>query len=160
MNSIIFAGCIMLISSYIGIYVKLYYKKRNALFCDLSNFAKYINQRIKSTHDLIPEVIASFHPNSEELSKICNNLDEYKNKKCELSTVFDSKYIKSEKDLLINYFEKLGKNDFENEIRLSDEFVTETAEIQTLTNVEVKQKGELIFKLCIMGGLLVSILIV
>lgn len=160
MNSIVIAGVIMLTASYIGIYFKSYYKKRNELFCELLSFAKYINQRIKVTHDLIPDVIASFSSNSKALTNIIKELGVFNDKTCDLSTVFDSKFIKSEKDLLINYFDKLGKNDFDTEIKLSDVFIGELTKIQAITETEVKNKGELIFKLCIMGGILISILIV
>ena len=157
MSSIIVVGIIMLISTYIGIYFRAYYRERNAFFVDILGLAKHINEKIKSTHDLIPKIIEKYEPNSKTLSSIWNNLG-YKN--FDYSTVFDNKYTKDERKILINYFMKLGKSDFETEIKKSDEFISKLNSICDKTKSDVKEKGELIFKLAIMAGLAVSILII
>ena len=157
MSSIIIVGIIMLISTYIGIYFRAFYRERNALFTDILQLAKYLNEKIKTTHDFIPKILDKFAPSSKTLSSIWNNL-QFNN--IDYSMVFDTKYTKKEQKLLINYFMELGKSDFETEIKKSDEFISKLNSICDKTKSDVKEKGELIFKLAIMAGLAVSILII
>ncbi len=149
---------------YVGWGLSLYYKKRNAFFCGLILFCDKIRADINFSNKNLLEII-KVQTCDVQVGKLLNNFCEYlKDKKIELNKKQLFKGIMflkdEEKELILNFFSRLGRHDTENEIKLIDDFKTAITPVSEISSKQVNKEAKLSIKISFLLGLMIAIVIV
>lgn len=150
----------MLLSAYIGLSFKRFYKKRFELITDLRELCENLKARINFSHELLPTVLKEYNAKTKELSCMLKFLAESERNKDDLMQLFDEKHIRSEKEMLVKFFSRLGKSDIESEIEGIEALLLKLQALERSAEADVRQKGDLYFKLGIMAGIALAVIII
>lgn len=136
---------VIICSVYIGSLLKKKYKKRGALFSDYERFIGYCTERISTSLTPIDELKRSFLCDKDFRSLL-------NGEKCEVLT-------KREYEELGNFINGIGKSDCENTLSVLSKEREHALSLKEKGGEDVKKKGDLYFKLSIILGLAIALVI-
>ena len=156
--SLIVAASLMLVSVLIGKTLSQKFKDKAIFYKALLKFNSNIINSINFRRDDLT-VLLSLRTESEFLNKLLNQkFESIKGNKIELNT--PSFLIECEKKELLDYFNGIGKRDYESEIKVlysyNDYFLNKVKTCDT----EVQNQGVLYKKISIAVGLIIFIIVI
>lgn len=160
MKLIIF-GLIILLFGALGYQVKLKYKKQKETLQELKKFLEFLHLNISIYKNNIDEIIKMYLiQQNNKNAKLVNNF--LKNNKLR---VFDTKntelnlYNENAKLAIKTYFDNLGKGDLKSECDNCKSLLSQLEIWIKETEVDLKIKGDLLFKIMLAIGVVVVIIL-
>lgn len=166
MISLIAGAILFFCSAYIGIEIRKYYRKRVRFFSLWLEFIDQLTTQISYLRTPLYEIIDSFL--KDKKGEFCDVLLKYKG---QISKIDDcDKSINShcdklgflkaqEKELFNGFFKMLGKTDWNTQVLNLKNYRQNVLEIQQLTIKNLKQNGFLAYKLGILIGIAILIIV-
>lgn len=150
---------------YVGFCISKYYKKRNKFFCSLLNVIEKVNVDINYSNKNLCAIFNNELTDDVNIKKLISNFCEYLENK---TIVLDEKQLfkginivkPDEKNIILDFFNQLGRHDAQNEIKLINNFKTVLMPIQESASMQLKKYGPMSFKLSTLFGLLLAILLI
>ncbi len=136
---------VIICSIYIGVYLKKIYKRRSEFYSDYERFIGYCYERISSALTPIDEIKKSFHCNKDFRMYLSGDRIDIisKKEKAEIDSVVHS----------------IGRSDCENTLTLLSRTRENALLLKEKSNEEIKKKGDLYFKLSIILGFAIALVI-
>ena len=146
---------------YVGYGILSYYKKRQQFYEDLSNFINYLNTEISFLKTDLVSIIDkncnSYHSEMNDLLKFY--LENIKAKKNNFEAKI--KVLSKEENLDIsNFFNSLGKTNLQEQQTCIAHYKCRFSEQKTKSEEDKNKNGLTYFKLCIVVGLGVCIVLI
>ncbi|MEG1964052.1 MAG: hypothetical protein RR123_04160, partial [Clostridia bacterium] len=123
MLTLVCGGALCCCSSYIGFAINWHYKKRNIFFSEMLNFIDFVTDNISFLKSPLQNIITTFIQNKKNdfaklLWEYLNILQSGQNVNLQnLSNLLNLNLLKNdEKELVINFFNSLGKLDSETQL--------------------------------------------
>ena len=158
---IILSSAVILLFGLIGFFYKQKFKEELFMYCYIKKFNKYYQSNITLFKNNIVEIINKYIIMQNNKNANYNKIFIKNNNIFSINKEFLDKYIlnKLDSDLIINYFNNLGKYEYNYEIKKLEEF-DEFLNLK-IKNIEddIKNKGDLYFKILLAIGAVVAILI-
>lgn len=136
---------VIICSVYIGSLLKKSYKRRGKLFSDYERFICYCTERISTSLTPIDELKKAFLCDKDFQSLL-------KGDKCEIIS-------KREYEELESFINGIGKSDCENTLSILSKEREHAHSLKEKGDDEIKKKGDLYFKLSIILGLAIALVI-
>lgn len=136
---------IIICATYIGTFLKKHFKRRATFYSDYEKFISFCYERISSSLTPIDELKGSF-PSDKDFQAFLRG---------ERVDILSKK----EKELLDFTIEQIGKRDCENTLSFLSKEREGALKLKEKSNEEVKKKGDLYFKLSIIVGLAIALVI-
>ena len=160
MKSIVIVFIVFLFC-YIGYLLKLKYKNQKTYLEKVRDFLNYYQSNMVVFKNNIFEIINSYK--MEQKNKNAKQVNIFKNinKLYKLDENVMEKWIYDSNVAMciVNYFNNIGNQNFDFEKEKLNDFLKYINTMINISNTELKNKGDLIFKLLIALGLIVAILI-
>ena len=147
---IIFTAC-----AFCGIRIRRMFSQKEAFFKDLSAFCLYLREQISFTKTPVPQIAKAYQPMcAKEFSAILMGLEKG------VQQYEYPKYVKVQlKGELDAFFQRLGKSDLESQLRLIDENKKKIDIMYDGAKIDKKKKGELGYKLSLLAGIALLIIV-
>ena len=167
MYKYIASGIIFLCICYVGYSLKSMYRKKYNFYCDFSLFNQKLLDEINNYKTPIVKVIEKYI--AENQNYVAKVLEAYKqNLQNNIIYVENSKEVipkalflaKDEVSFVINYLDNLGKTDFDTQVIFLKRHITEFEQKKNNSKVEMDKKGDLYFKLSIMLGFSIILIMI
>lgn len=159
---IIGGGLLALIACYIGLLIKRRYRQRYVFFKSASEFAKLLNSELSTLKTPLPDVAKTFLQSRKgEFESLLErwldmSLSYDKNK----DEIFDISLLKDdEKRLVSTFFLPLGKSVLGEQISHINNFQKLFEEHACECEKDSKRLGNMYFKLCVLVGLAVLLIV-
>lgn len=155
---IIFVIAIMILSFFVGYSYKNIIKKRAELYL----YLKELNSNLKSNINLFKTNIVEIIDNFLGLKTAKFNEIFIKNNQIySISSEKLKKYLDNEQEIttILNYFNSIGSSDYDYELKRFNEFGNYFDDKIAEHSDEIKNKGELFFKIALSVGAVIAILI-
>lgn len=154
------AAGLMAAISYIGIAADNFYKKRCQALYDFSDFLLFAEREISMLKTDIISIIDAF--NAERKTLIFKLLEGAKeNCKSGLPVTADTPYFSGDERMIFSrFFASIVKSGYKEQSELFTRYKAAVNDKIKLACKQKKEKGELIKKLCILGGVGLMIVIV
>lgn len=136
---------VIICSVYIGNLLKKSYKRRGKLYSDYERFVGYCTERISTSLTPIDELKRTFLCDKDFQSLLTGE-------KCEVLT-------KKEYEELSSFINGIGKSDCENTLSILSKEWGHALSLKENGEDEIKKKGDLYFKLSIILGLAIALVI-
>ena len=156
---ILFCCCML-----VGWVISLKYQNRKKFFLALISFANKLSLEINFSRERLKILIENFDDSTKKhLLGIDKRFLDYLDRKCELTQecVFSNANIlkADEKDAILLFLKMLGRSDVENQTKEIQTFVSRFEELKQQSILEYKKYGSLSFKLGIVAGLFVAVIL-
>lgn len=150
--------------SYVGFGIASHYKKRDEFFAGLLSLCDKVRADIDFSGKSLSAIFDGLKF-SGAIGKLVENFCEYlKNKDLKLSSkqLFRGIWIlkDEEKNVVLDFFSRLGRHDSDNEVKLIDDFKTLIEPLSKIAGEEKNKYGKMSVKVSFLLGLMVAILIV
>ena len=149
MTDVIAAIAIMSVSAYVGVQIKMFYKMRVRLSEDIIGLLRTIKSEIGTNRTKKDEIITNYSYNLEETKRLIGDGD------C-TSIYFDEEFIL----YVRGYFAELGKRPLDEEINKCDRAIEYLEGRCSIYRLDLSKKGNLYFKLSVLIGIAIGIMIV
>lgn len=149
---------------YVGFGVASHYKKRDEFFAGLLSLC----DKVRADIDFSGKNLAAIFGGQKlcgATGRLVENYCEYlKNKDLELFSkqLFRGIWIlkDEEKNVILDFFSRLGRHDSDNEVKLIDDFKNLIEPLSKISNEEKNKYGKMSVKISFLLGLMIAILIV
>lgn len=155
-------GLLALIACYIGILVKRRYNRRVEFFKSACEFATFISTELAMKKTPMPDISARFlQGRAGEFERSVENWSEIAKKgKCyEFENVNVSILKTDEKKQLVSFFSTLGKTDLKDQLAHVGYFKNVFEQKQKTCEEESKKLGNMYFKLCVLAGIAIMLIL-
>ncbi len=161
---LIAGGLLALISCYIGLLVKRRYKSREAFYTRSVAFIKYLKSEMTLKKTPIPDVVDNFTSGQkgdfDRMLKEC--IDEIKAGN-DYQTIYDKVGISAlkaeEKKEIVSFLCALGKSTLDDQLSLINAYNLTFEQRRDKCAKDSKQLGSMYFKLCVLLGLAIILIL-
>lgn len=162
MLSIISGSICFICSSYIGIQIKKYYKRRYELLNDLIWLLGLIFDEIASFREPILNIInkSRLCIENEEFLKVTQDIKNYYENRLNEPNINNIHLKKDERILLNEYFKMLGVSSVDRDKSRTKEIITVLESKSKLSKMEMEKSGTLAYKLGVLIGIALMIILV
>ena len=140
--------------SFVGIKIRQQFSKREKFYHDLSSFCLFLREQINFSKAPLPQIAEKFQLNcSKDFAQVLDGL------KGGINGEYP-KYLKEKGKVEIkSFFDRLGKSDLDSQLRLIDEHKRKIDFVYETAKNDKKKKGELGYKLSLMAGIALLIIL-
>lgn len=166
MLSLIAGALLMAASAYFGIGVRRVYKIRYKLFADLTGFCDYMLREVRHLKTPLSELMDAYPTgkkglSAEILKKYSDGLRFGYGSPSEVSDKIKSVYVGFDDTLAVaGFLYGLGKGDLETELANLERYRALFGEKTAFFENELKKKGEMYYKLSVLIGITLMIIVV
>ena len=146
--SVFQGACIFFASSFVGIWLRKRCLRKAAFYRDYAGFLCYALEKIDCERMIVAEIIKTFESKSSDFSDLIHD------KKC-LAPLPDK-----ELDDIRAFIGSIGKTDAENQIASLRSKSAESSRVTEKMCADLKKEGDLRFKLCVLLGAALFIILV
>ena len=152
-------------SSIFGISVKKLYRERYKLYCDFADFTGYLDREIRCLKTPLAELISVYQIKKGIFGGVLKKYSDglrfgYDNAESVLEKI-KSVYLKQDDNFLIaSFLYSLGKSDYETELTNLARYKTIFEQKKTESEKELKQNGDMYYKLAVTAGITAMLLVV
>ncbi len=140
---------------YIGVGIKRYYRNREKILNEIIQFCNIFENDLRFNKNAISQIV------SDNLSKFDKEFAKVLKAYFLENTMIDCKYLnKKEQEMLEKFFQSLGKNDEDGEIRNLNNYRTELTKIKDDGLSECKKYGEFSVKISLIIGALIVVIFI
>lgn len=162
MLKLICGGVIAVSLAYIGLGIKKYYKARAKLFEDCLKFVELLCDEISYAKPTLDKIIDEFLAGNQ--SEFTNVLKKYRQGLADGKTASDikisSKYLlQSERELLTDFLQNLGRFDAKTQLNNLAGYKVKIEKIKVRTEEKSNINGNMAFKLMVLAGIVVLIVL-
>ena len=149
--------CLVIIASfgYVGYSISKNYYTRYKYLTDFKDFVKYSKLNIRYNTPDISKLVQGYNFKSCEFKNDITNYINNKDKNISFSELTDN-----ELKILNEFFEHNGRYDKQNTLEFLDKIFSELDDIILTLKLDEKQKGVLPFKLSLIFGILLCIILI
>lgn len=167
MYKYIAGGILFVCVCYVGYSLKTMYRKKYRFYVNFGNFNQLLLDEITNYKTPIVKVVENYVFNNQ--NAVAKVLQQYKqNLMNNIIYIENSKEIlpkalfltKDEAAFLINYLNNLGKTDYDTQINFLKKHNSEFEQRQRKSQDEINKKGDLYFKLSIMLGFSIILILI
>lgn len=164
MASVIAGAMLFVAMSYIGLIVKNQYKMRHKFIKDMQQFANYTLREVTHYKTPINTIIEKYMLTNNSI--IVSMLTKYKDLEVikTYQGIYDTtNYLylkKSDRALITNFLQNIGKSSYSEEIKHIQVFISEICMLESQANEALTKEGRLYFQLLSLIGLALMIIVV
>ncbi|NCA67507.1 MAG: hypothetical protein EOM87_05530 [Clostridia bacterium] len=148
------------VSTYFGLYYRRRCRLRAQLYAELYEFSLYLTEQISYSKTPLPLIFSTFSlgKNTEFAALLLEYSKEFEQKE---PTEYALKHINDrEKSEILSFFRGLGKTDVDNQIKKLSEQKQWIKNKKEITQTEETTKGKLYFKLAVIIGIALLIIVI
>lgn len=154
---------IVLICSYVGYGISKYYSRRTKFFQGLVLLFEKIKLEINFSQSKLISILTNFVVSNNDVKTLMQNFQkslENNQKLCEENLFKGIKILsQEEKNIIMSYFQSLGKFDVLNQSKQIESEISDLRAFQKNAEIEEKKYASLYFKIGIILGLAIALVL-